>query len=662
MSKVSVSLRLRPTDTLDAKLYHASSASGTFDISIPHHDRNTVKHSFDFDRVLTDSSQEEVFNFTCPDIIDDAFKGISGNIIAYGQTGSGKTYTVAGSISSFQHRGLIPRAIQAVFQQVEKRSDYHINVRVSYLQIANDVVTDLLSSSTTPLMILDDEKLGVRVRGLTLDATKTAEEALESFSAGYSNRKIAAHAINDASSRAHSIFSIHLEIKAAGDSSSKSLVSQINLVDLAGSERTCNSGSEGDAQHEASQVNKSLMYLEQVVLALQGGVGSQQHIPFRTSKLTHILKDSLTGLNRTAFIICIWPEARFLDETMSTLRFAHKAARLEHSCRTTVIQSDEQLIKSLQQEIKLLRKDLHLQDAISGRKPITYAEPTKDDLRDMQVTVQQYLSGSLDMIDVDSIHQAGQYFAVFRSVFESHKISFADTSAEVAEPVVETSQSGKSGTPLVTNDPAAFIAADDSRPPVSSGDAPEASTHKGSQAAVTFSALELFKVLTEKQKPAARQKAFEAFRSEQDIGKSLDADLTAATALARDKLIALNDLKRSTNQLREQIIQMKADNSQAADFDTMVLKHRENIGLCKSMQNEYEAVRDKVDILKKQLLDAFSIYDKSNMQELAKKAALIAAAAEEEQKLIEHDADESKYHRALAVGRKRVMNKTNSKI
>ena len=662
MSKVSVSLRLRPTDTLDAKLYHASTGSGTFDISIPHHHRNTVKHTFDFDRVLTDSSQEDVFNLTCPEIIDDAFKGISGNIIAYGQTGAGKTYTIAGSTTNFHHRGIIPRVLHSVFQQIEKRSDYNISVHVSYLEIANDAITDLLATSPSQLLIIDDEKLGVRVRGLILDTTRTPEEALESFSAGFSNRKTASHAFNEDSSRGHTIFSVHLEIKSANDSSSKSLVSQINIVDLAGSERVCNSGSEGEAKNEASQINKSLMYLEQVVLALQDGVGSQKHVPFRTSKLTHLLKDSLTGLNRTAFLICIWPEARFLEETLSTLRFAQKAARLEHSCRTSIVQSDEQLIKSLQQEIKLLRKDLHLQDAISGRKPITYAEPTKDDLRDMRVTVQQYLGGSLDMIDVDSIHQAGQYFGVFRSIFESHKVNFTDAAPEEPEPVVPTEPSKRS-TPLVTNDPASFIAEDESRPPVSMDDPLSASTHKGSLAAQTFSALELYKLLTEKQIPAARQKAFESFRVADEMGKSLDAEFAKETASAREKLKTLNDFKRETNQLREEIIKMKADNSQAADFDGLVLKHRERIAQCKALQADYDGSRAKVEDLKTQLLGAFSGWSDVRMKELAEKAATIAKAAEEEQSLLKHkDPEEFNYARALAVGRKRAMNKTNSKI
>eukprot|EP00069_Balaena_mysticetus_P007969 bmy_05616T0 len=230
------------------------------------------------------------------DVTKTCFEMFAGTIMCYGQTGAGKTYTMTGATENYKHRGILPRALQQVFRMIEERPTQAITVRVSYLEIYNESLFDLLSTlpyvepSVTPMTIVESPQ-GVFIKGLSVHLTSQEEDAFSLLFEGETNRIIASHTMNKNSSRSHCIFTIYVEAHSRTLSDEKYITSKINLVDLAGSERLGKSGSEGRVLKEATYINKSLSFLEQAIIAL--GDQKRDHIPFRQCKLTHALKDSL---------------------------------------------------------------------------------------------------------------------------------------------------------------------------------------------------------------------------------------------------------------------------------------------------------------------------------------------------------------------------------
>jgi kinesin family protein 6/9 len=308
--------------------------------------------SFGFDHLLHDVPQETVYD-TCArydnhpymhgyililfgdanrDIVDNVVQGYNGTILCYGQTGAGKTYTMNGGAADYKSRGIIPRAISHIFRTAAtSSSDVEVLVRVSYLEIYNEMFYDLLARPTdapldnSDLAVREDEDGQVIVKGLTRRPVDSEEAALNMLFEGETNRSIASHDMNAASTRSHCIFTIWLESRSRIGASEKVMHSKLNLVDLAGSERVGKTGSTGSTLAEAKYINKSLTFLEQVVVAL--GQSARDHIPFRQSKLTNVLRDSLGGNCKTRLIANIWCERMQLEETISTLKFATRMMR-----------------------------------------------------------------------------------------------------------------------------------------------------------------------------------------------------------------------------------------------------------------------------------------------------------------------------------------------
>jgi len=210
-------------------------------------------------------SQEVVFDLTCKDIIHSALDGFSGTVIAYGQTGAGKTFTISGTSSDYKYRGIIPRTIGALFSQIQNRYESQITVRISYVEVYNEVIHDLLSTVNqdnpyelnSNVAIQEDPVFGVFVKGAVNTMAQSEEEALSLLFEGETNKTISEHKLNKNSSRSHCIFTINLETRSRVESSEKVIISKINLVDLAGSERTKKTGSEGQVIMEASFINRS---------------------------------------------------------------------------------------------------------------------------------------------------------------------------------------------------------------------------------------------------------------------------------------------------------------------------------------------------------------------------------------------------------------------
>eukprot|EP00913_Durusdinium_trenchii_P029007 g27198.t1 len=249
---------------------------------------------FKLDKVLSNGSQEQIFEICAADVVRSVMDGYNGTILAYGQTGAGKTHTMSGGHMGFADRGIVPRAISAIYAEAAARPENNITIKLSYVEIYNELMFDLLTDvgvaeQSGDLSIVEDSRGNIQVRGLTTPVGGTEEEALHIFFQGDTNRHVAEHALNKGSTRSHVVFTIYVESRSRVESSEKVIFSKLHLVDLAGSERLKKTGSDGVMLKEATFINKSLTFLEQVVVAL--GSKHRDHIPYRQSKLTHILKD-----------------------------------------------------------------------------------------------------------------------------------------------------------------------------------------------------------------------------------------------------------------------------------------------------------------------------------------------------------------------------------
>nr|XP_030701220.1 kinesin-like protein KIF9 isoform X6 [Globicephala melas] len=333
--KVHAFVRVKPTDDFAHEMIKYGDDNKTINIHLKKDTRRGVVNnqqtdwSFKLDGVLHDASQDLVYETVAKDVVSQALNGYNGTIMCYGQTGAGKTYTMTGATENYKHRGILPRALQQVFKMIEERPTQAITVRVSYLEIYNESLFDLLSTlpyvgpSVTPMTIVESPQ-GVFIKGLSVHLTSQEEDAFSLLFEGETNRIIASHTMNKNSSRSHCIFTIYVEAHSRTLSDAKYITSKINLVDLAGSERLGKSRSEGRVLKEATYINKSLSFLEQAIIAL--GDQKRDHIPFRQCKLTHALKDSLgEGGNCNMILVTnIYGEASQLEETLSSLRFASR--------------------------------------------------------------------------------------------------------------------------------------------------------------------------------------------------------------------------------------------------------------------------------------------------------------------------------------------------
>merc|ERR1719262_1531362 len=328
---------------------------------------------------------------------------------------------MTGGNVSFQHRGLIPRSISMIYQEVASRPENIMIVRLSYCEIYNELMFDLLtdvgiSEQSGDLAIVEDTKGSIKVRGLTEHVAATEEEALHIFFEGDYNRIVAEHALNKASTRSHVIFTIHVESRSRVESSEKVIFSKLHLVDLAGSERVKKTGSDGVMLKEATYINKSLTFLEQVVVAL--GNKHRDHVPYRQSKLTHFLKDSLGGNCKTTMIANVWPEANKIEETASTLRFATRMMRVSNEATVNVHLDPALLIRKYERQIKDLKKELAMHDTLAGRSRVQYEEYTPDEARELEEKVKMYLDGELQEIEVSSLRMVYEAFGCFRKLYQ----------------------------------------------------------------------------------------------------------------------------------------------------------------------------------------------------------------------------------------------------
>ncbi|XP_038190807.1 LOW QUALITY PROTEIN: kinesin-like protein KIF17 [Arvicola amphibius] len=328
-----------------------------------------------------DHFTEQIYNEIAYPLVEGVTEGYNGTIFAYGQTGSGKSFTMQGLPDPPSQRGIIPRAFEHVFESVQCAENTKFLVRASYLRVYNEDVRDLLGADTKQKLELKEHpEKGVYVKGLSMHTVHSVAQCERVMETGWKNRAVGYTLMNKDSSRSHSIFTISIEIYAVDERGKDHLrAGKLNLVDLAGSERQSKTGATGERLKEATKINLSLSALGNVISALVDG--RCKHIPYRDSKLTRLLQDSLGGNTKTLMVACLSPADNNYDESLSTLRYANRAKNIKNKPRINEDPKDA-LLREYQEEIKRLKAILaqqmdpgHLSALLSSQTPLSPAQP-----------------------------------------------------------------------------------------------------------------------------------------------------------------------------------------------------------------------------------------------------------------------------------------------
>ncbi|XP_070810072.1 chromosome-associated kinesin KIF4A [Pituophis catenifer annectens] len=338
---------------------------------------------FTYDYVFDPSTeQEEVFNTSIAPLIRGIFSGYNATVLAYGQTGSGKTYSMGGAYTADQENdpsvGAIPRVIMLLFQELKEKAEWHFALKVSYLEIYNEDILDLLAAGkerTSQISIREDPKGGIKIVGLTEHMVSSARETVLCLEQGNNSRTVAATAMNTQSSRSHAIFTVSVEQKSKADEN-VSFLSKLHLVDLAGSERQKKTKAEGDRLREGININKGLLCLGNVISALGDESKKGSFVPYRDSKLTRLLQDSLGGNSHTLMIACVSPADSNLEETLNTLRYADRARKIKNK---PVVNIDPQAAEISRLRLQVQELQVLLLQAHGGTLPVSLrGEPAEN--------------------------------------------------------------------------------------------------------------------------------------------------------------------------------------------------------------------------------------------------------------------------------------------
>ena len=400
MSTVKVGVRIRPLLSKE----RSQSASQTLTV-IDESSLSFKGQQFTYDHVFGSSIlQNNMYSETAAPMLKSFIEGYNVTIMAYGQTGSGKTYTMGTSTQdSEEHLGLIPRFVSDLFENLQAPNDGEGSncskaeniVTISFIEIYGEDVYDLLTteddkytnnitSERVSMPVREDEKGGVFVQGLFSKTVGTAQEALDLMNEGAKNRITASTNMNSGSSRSHAVFTVTLEQTLRSSTEADDvhqMRSKLTFVDLAGSERIKRTGAEGQRMKEGIQINSGLFNLGQVINALaddqriKQGV-KPQYVPYRNSKLTHLLKDALGGNSQTLFLACVSPSESNESETYSTLCYARQARNIQNK---PVINMDQTAleIRKLKYAVKtwmLKACGQKFQDLVEGGKRKSFGE------------------------------------------------------------------------------------------------------------------------------------------------------------------------------------------------------------------------------------------------------------------------------------------------
>lgn len=393
-NNIKVVCRFRPTNAIEAREGGEIVATFSQDLTTVQMRSNALgsgpeKDGFTFDRVFPmGTKQHEVFDYGVKDIVKDVLDGYNGTVFAYGQTGSGKTFTMMGAdIDDDQLKGIIPRITEQIFQSIVE-SDAHLEylVKVSYMEIYLEKIRDLLAPQNDNLQVHEEKNKGVYVKNLSDYYVSSAREVYEIMRTGGNARMVSSTNMNAESSRSHSIFLISINQRNTETGAQKT--GNLYLVDLAGSEKVGKTGASGQTLEEAKKINKSLSALGMVINALTDS--KTKYVPYRDSKLTRILQESLGGNSRTTLIINCSPSSYNENETISTLRFGIRAKSIKNSARVNAELSPLELkgllakaqaanttyqkqIAALEAELAIWRAGGHVQEADWAKSTVSGA-------------------------------------------------------------------------------------------------------------------------------------------------------------------------------------------------------------------------------------------------------------------------------------------------
>ncbi|KAG6580710.1 Kinesin-like protein KIN-5C, partial [Cucurbita argyrosperma subsp. sororia] len=371
---------------------------------------------FTFDKVFGPSAkQKDLYDQAVVPIVNEVLEGFNCTIFAYGQTGTGKTYTMEGECKRSKsgpngelppEAGVIPRTVEQIFDTLEGQNAEY-SVKVTFLELYNEEITDLLApeeitkialeeKQKKQLPLMEDGKGGVLVRGLEEEIVTSASEIFNLLERGSAKRRTAETLLNKQSSRSHSLFSITIHIKEATPEGEELIkCGKLNLVDLAGSENISRSGAREGRAREAGEINKSLLTLGRVINALVEHLG---HIPYRDSKLTRLLRDSLGGRTKTCIIATVSPAVHCLEETLSTLDYAHRAKNIKNKPEVNQKMMKSTLIKDLYGEIDRLKAEVYAAREKNGvyipkeryQQEESERKAMADQIEQMGITIETY--------------------------------------------------------------------------------------------------------------------------------------------------------------------------------------------------------------------------------------------------------------------------------
>ena len=359
--RIKVSVRCRPMNQKEKNegfqsCVEVDSERGEVNV----HLANMPKRTFWYDKAYgVDSTQDQVFQETAMPIVESVVQGYNGTIFAYGQTGTGKTFTMEGDFETEINKGIIPRSFDLMFNIIKTTYNTNFLIQCSYLELYNEEVRDLLAKNhQQKLDIREDPETGFYVQDLSHWVVKAPNDMIELMLRGRELKVIKGHNMNERSSRSHCIFTIIVENSTKDETGDHIKKGKLNLVDLAGSERTSKikdvNGAEG-LQAETIHINLSLTALGKVIHALASN--KKQHIPYRDSKLTKLLMDSLGGNSKTVMIANIGPADYNIEETLTTLRYADRAKNIKNAPKVNEDPKDA-MIKKYKEELERLKEAL----------------------------------------------------------------------------------------------------------------------------------------------------------------------------------------------------------------------------------------------------------------------------------------------------------------
>uniref|UniRef100_A0A3B3ZXJ5 Kinesin-like protein n=1 Tax=Periophthalmus magnuspinnatus TaxID=409849 RepID=A0A3B3ZXJ5_9GOBI len=370
---IQVVVRCRPFNTVERKCSHSvidcDQSRREVVVRTGGPNDKASRKTYTFDMVFPPAAKQiDVYrSVVCP-ILDEVIMGYNCTVFAYGQTGTGKTFTMEGERSPDGQftweedplAGIIPRTLHQIFEKLSENGT-EFSVKVSLLEIYNEELFDLLSPGddvNERLQLFDDprNKRGVVVKGLEEITVHNKDEVYQILERGAAKRKTASTLMNAYSSRSHSVFSVTIHMKEITlDGEELVKIGKLNLVDLAGSENIGRSGAVDKRAREAGNINQSLLTLGRVITAL---VEKRPHIPYRESKLTRILQDSLGGRTKTSIIATVSPSSSNMEETLSTLEYASRAKNIMNKPEVNQKLTKRTLIKEYTEEIERLKRDL----------------------------------------------------------------------------------------------------------------------------------------------------------------------------------------------------------------------------------------------------------------------------------------------------------------